>query len=110
MIYKINEEYDLMFSNNNKFQVISDLKQTIDSLYAVVCESEKAVKEVSRSNVELVNSSEKIKRKLDVDTLGDDFTIEAPEQVETPEAILVPTAAFFVSAAGQELCKLSSVS
>ena len=35
-----------MFSNNNKFQVISDLKQTINSLYAVVCESEKAVKEV----------------------------------------------------------------
>lgn len=65
------------------------MKQKIDSLYAVVCESEKAVKELSRSNEELVNSSAKKRRKSSLDTVVESFTIDAPEQEKTPEAMAV---------------------
>ena len=54
------------------------MRKTIDSFYAVVCESEKAMKELSQSNVDLVNSSATKRRKSDLNTSWEDAIVEEP--------------------------------
>ena len=44
----------------------------------MVCESEKAMKELSQSNVDLVNSSATKRRKSDLSTSWEDAIVEEP--------------------------------
>jgi hypothetical protein len=73
-------------------QVIKGLKETIDSLYAVVCESEKAVQQLSRNNADMMNSSTKKRRKSDINTVLDDFTLQDNSKEKTQDVMAVAEA------------------